>query len=350
MSVSRRDFARAGLGLAATASTAGASAPTYRMGIGTASYMQRAAADRDLAPSQRFTDTLRFLDHCRGLGAGGIQASLTSLDEKYCAQVRERAAEYGMYVEVSARLPRDGGASLEQFERTARATNAAGASVIRTVMLDGRRYETFKTLDDWREFSKESWKSLRRAEPVLRRHGVRLAIENHKDWRIDEMLDILRRIDSEWVGVTIDTGNNMSLLEDPLETARAFAPYAAAVHLKDMGLESYEGGFLLAEVAFGEGCLDLSAVVDAIRAARPEVRFTLEMITRDPLKVPCLGDDYWITMGRVPGRDLATALGSVRKNGRPLPRIGHRPPAERFRIEEDNNRACLEYAKAHLGL
>ena len=217
-------------------------------------------------------------------------------------------------------------------------------------MLGGRRYETFKTLDDWKEFARLSWQSLSRAEPVLRKHKVRLALENHKDWRIEEMLSILKRIESEWVGVTVDTGNNMSLLEDPLETARAFAPYANSVHLKDMGVERYEDGFLLAEVPFGAGCLDMQAVVETIRTARPEVRFTLEMITRDPLKVPCLREQYWITMGQVPGADLAASLEAVRSHGQPLPRVDHLAAAERFRIEEHNNQACLEYAKASLAL
>ncbi len=254
-----------------------------------------------------------------------------------------------MYIEVSSRLPLDS-EGLELFERTVRATRTAGASVIRTVMLGGRRYETFKTLADWNEFARSSWKSLTRAEPILRKHGIRLAIENHKDWRIDEMLGILKRIDSPFVGVTIDTGNNLSLLEDPLDTVRAFAPYANSVHLKDMGLESYEDGFLLSEVPFGDGCLDLKAVVESIRSVRPEVRFTLEMITRDPLKVPCLQDDYWTTMGRVPGRDLASTMRTVREKGKPLPRVSHLPPEEQIRIEEQNNRDCLEYASSHLGL
>ncbi len=255
-----------------------------------------------------------------------------------------------MYVEVSARLPQDDAGGLAQFERTVRAARAAGATVIRTVMLGGRRYETFKTLDDWQQFAKDSWKSLVRAEPVLKRHGVRLAIENHKDWRIDELLKGLERIQSEAIGVTIDTGNNLALLENPMEVARAFAPYANSVHLKDMGLEPHEDGFLLAEVPFGTGCLDLRAIVETIRAARPDVRFTLEMITRDPLHVPCLREDYWATLGRVPGRDLAATLSAVRKNGRPLPRVAQLPEAERVSTEEANNVECLKYARAHLGL
>ena len=351
MGDTRRAFLQSSLALAGVAGTAVASSgPKYRMGVGTAAYSQRGRADREIEPQQRFTETSRFLDHCHAIGAAGIQASLTDLSDEYARQVRAKAEEYGMYVEVSARLPKNDSDELEVFERTVRATKSAGASVIRTVMLGGRRYETFKTLDDWKEFTRVSWRSLRRAEPILRRHKVRLALENHKDWRIDEMLKILKRIESEWVGVTVDTGNNMSLLEDPLDTVRAFAPYATAVHLKDMGVEAYDDGFLLAEVPFGTGCLDMAAIVETIRSARPEVRFTLEMITRDPLKIPCLREQYWITMGRVPGADLAASLSAVQSHGSPLPLINQLAEEERFRIEEDNNLACLEYAKAKLEL
>ena len=91
-------------------------------------------------------------------------------------------------------------------------------------------------------------------------------------------------------------------------------------------------------------------MADAIRTLRPRVRFTLEMITRDPLKIPCLRDEYWATSGRVPGRDLAAALGNVRNRGMPLERITQRPLDERLQIEEDKNIVCLEHGKRHLGL
>ena len=75
-----------------------------------------------------------------------------------------------MDVEISARLAGDDGVSLDLFERSVKATRAAGVSVIRTVMLGGRRYETFKALEDWREFSRLSWRSVPRAGPILHKH------------------------------------------------------------------------------------------------------------------------------------------------------------------------------------
>jgi sugar phosphate isomerase/epimerase len=148
----------------------------------------------------------------------------------------------------------------------------------------------------------------------------------------------------------VDTGNNLALLEDPVEVVETLAPWAYSVHLKDMGVAEYDDGFLLAEVPFGEGILDLPKIIGILRKARPEVRFNLEMITRDPLKVPCLTPRYWATLADVPGRDLARTLALVRKSKRALPAVTSLPREQQLALEEDNVRKCLAYAGDHLGL
>jgi hypothetical protein len=70
------------------------------------------------------------------------------------------------------------GSSSTRFESEVLTAKRSGATVIRTVMLSGRRYETFKTLAEYREFKAQSWKRLQLAEPVLAKHGMRLAVEN----------------------------------------------------------------------------------------------------------------------------------------------------------------------------
>jgi sugar phosphate isomerase/epimerase len=253
-----------------------------------------------------------------------------------------------MFVEGSSSLPRNPG-DVDRFEAEIRTAQQVGATVVRTVMLGGRRYETFTAAEQFREFIDRSWKSLQLAEPVAARHGVRLAIENHKDFRVPELLAMLKRIDSPQVGVCVDTGNSMALLEDPMQVVEAYAPWAFSVHLKDMAVEPYDGGFLLAEVPLGQGILDLTKMVDVLRRARPEVQFTLEMITRDPLKIPCLSDPYWATLDDVSGRELVRTLTLVRTRAakEPLPRIDGLPSQQRLRIEDDNVRKCLAYARGH---
>ena len=95
----------------------------------------------------------------------------------------------------------------------------------------------------------DHWNWQRRS---LKKHRVAFAAETHKDHRIQERVDALRAIDSECVGACVDTGNNFALLEDPLETARALAPWAHAVHLKDQAVQPSDQGFWFGDIPLGQ--------------------------------------------------------------------------------------------------
>jgi sugar phosphate isomerase/epimerase len=297
-----------------------------------------------------FADPLRFLEFCRERGADGVQLPF-GRDPAAARNLRDAAERHGMYVEGSVRPPKDK-PDLERFAAEIQTAREAGATVVRTVMLGGRRYEVFHAPREYAAFAEQALASLRLAEPVLTRQKVTLAVENHKDFRTDELVGLLKVIASEWVGVCVDTGNSIALLERPTETAELLAPWAAACHLKDMGVEGSPDGFLLSEVPLGDGFLDLRRIVEALRKGRPAIRFSLEMITRDPLRVPCQTDEYWSTMEKVPGLDLARLLALVNKHAGkdPLPRISKLGQADQLAVEDQNVRRSLEYGRAKLGL
>jgi sugar phosphate isomerase/epimerase len=255
-----------------------------------------------------------------------------------------------MFVEGSTSLPKER-SDVERFEAALRTAGQAGARVTR-IAIGGRRYEQFSNAGQFEVFAARTFKSLQLVEPAAARQHTRLAIENHKDWRIDQMLDMLGRLGSEYVGVCVDTGNSFALLEHPMAVVEAYAPVGFSAHLKDMAVAEYEEGFLLADVPLGQGALDLSKMVEILRKANPDIRFSLEMATRDALKVPCLTDKYWATFADVPGSDLARALRYVRTNATPerLPKVNHLPLDERVKLEHDNIRQCLAFAKEYLSL
>ncbi len=321
-----------------------------RLGIADFSYNIRLRAERTGRMKGKLADPLNFLDHCHKIGAGGIQMNIGIRDEDYTRKLLEKAQNYDMFIEGSASLPRDM-SGVEKFDATVRTAKQSGAKVVR-IAIGGRRYEQFSKADEFKAFAKCTWKSLQLAEPVAARHRMRLAIENHKDWRINQMLDMLRRIGSGYVGVCVDTGNSFALLEDPMEVVQAYAPFAFSVHLKDMAVAEYEDGFLLADVPLGQGLLDLPRMVRILRKTRPEIQFSLEMATRDPLKVPCLTKKYWATFADVPGSDLARTLRYVRANASPqlLPKVNHLPLDDLVELEEANIKKCLAFAKEHLNL
>lgn len=290
-----------------------------------------------------------LLEYCHTLGASGVEAPLGSPDPAQLRSLRERAEKLGMELEIWASLPEQDPSA---FERTVTAARQAGAARLRAFCLGGRRYEVFRSLDDWKRFAADSRDRLRRAVPILEKHRMPLGLENHKDWTAGEMLALMQEFGGEYLGVCLDTGNNIALLDDTAELVEQLAPYTVSVHLKDMAVEEYEEGFLLADVPFGDGMLDLRRIVETVRKARPRASFIVEMMTRSPLRIPCLTPGYWITFPHRGGEFLARTLRMVRANRppKPLARVESLTPAARARLEEDNVRLCLAYARERLGL
>jgi len=291
-----------------------------------------------------------FLEYCHSLGAGGIQTGLDSLDPGYLDKLRRHTAELGMYLEVIVTLPQNDGVA--DFERHVAAARQAGAVCLRSACLNGRRYENFTSLDQWKSFVAESRQRIALALPVLEKFRMPLGLENHKDWTADEMVALIKRHSSEFLGVCLDTGNNISLLDEPMDLVAKLAPLAVTTHFKNVGVKEYPDGFLLSEVPLGQGILNLVQVVDIIRKARPQARLNLEMITRDPLQVPCLTDAYWVTFPERNGEYLARTLRLVRDHplAGPLPHVSGLDEAKRRQREEDNVKQCLAYARDQLGL
>jgi len=321
-----------------------------RFGVAHASYMMRAFRNIPSEIYPPFENSMDFIEHCADLGFGGVQAGIRGWDKKFSKKVRKRAEKLNIYLEGQVGLPKSD-TDVERFENEVVAAKEAGVTIFRTACLSGRRYETFDSMKAFQEFKKNSIASLELAEPVVRKHKIKLAVENHKDWRIDEMIAILDGIGSEWVGVTLDTGNNISLLEDPMEVVKALAPYSFSVHLKDMAVKEYEDGFLLAEVNLGEGYLDIAGMISEIRRQNPGIRFNLEMITRDPLKIPCLTEKYWATFDQISAKELGLYLHKIRtqKTEEALPLISDKSSDERLALEVENNKISLTTAKQKYG-
>jgi 3-oxoisoapionate decarboxylase len=148
----------------------------------------------------------------------------------------------------------------------------------------------------------------------------------------------------------VDVGNNFTLLEEPLEVVRSFTPWAFTVHLKDQAVHEYAEGFLYGDAALGRGFLPIEEMVRLLRQARPDVTFNLEVITRDPLKVPVLTPGFWATLPDVPARDLARTLQIVKAKAAPAPltTVTTLPLEEQLALEQNNIEQSLTYARERL--
>jgi sugar phosphate isomerase/epimerase len=120
---------------------------------------------------------------------------------------------------------------------------------------------------------------LKKLLPAAEDHGIVMAIENHIDLTADEMVDLITSLDSPWLGVCLDTGNNLRLHEDPLVVAKKLAPFARATHMKDLWVRRGDPKDFAfwPSVPLGRGLVDIAAVVGILRKARYKGLLAIEV-------------------------------------------------------------------------
>lgn len=295
-------------------------------------------------------DPVRYLEYCRSLGAGGVQTAVRTDLPRFKAKLEE----LGMFYEGEAALPHHPDDDLSAFEQSMLQAKELGANCVRAVSRQppggNRRYETFATYEDYRAWQAQADAVVEKVMPIVDRIGVGLALENHKDRTSEEHLAVLERYSSEHLGALIDPGNNMSLMEDPVETIERLGPYAMANSMKDMGVAPYAEGFLLSEVRFDTGINDQAALFEMMRRHNPRINFVQEIITRDPLQVPILTPGYWNSLPGFKAEDVARFMANVREKAQTLPVVSGLTPAQQLQAEEDNNRHTFQWAIQKYGV
>ena len=344
--MNRRSFtALTALAAGRTLVAGAAPAAGSQVGLCTFSCKNQWEAARKDPSAAPFRDAPSFYDYARSLGGDGVQTSVRGLTMEQARALRAHVERTGGYYEGDVRLPKTD-ADLADFDKEVRLTKEAGAKCARVILMGGRRYEVFETLDEFTAYRADGLRRLQLAEPIARKHGLVLAMENHKDFLVPEQLELLQQIDSEWLRILVDTGNNIAMCEDPYEVIDALAPYAVSCHLKDIAVQPSDDGFLLSEVPFGTGFLDLKRIVRTLATANSAIDFHVEMATRDPLSVPCKTDGYWAVFPERRGADLQRTLAMVAANPpkQPPPTLSGLSTPQILVAEEANNRACFQWA------
>ncbi|MEI9921612.1 MAG: sugar phosphate isomerase/epimerase family protein [Bacteroidota bacterium] len=290
-----------------------------------------------------FATALDLLQHTADIGAGGIQVVVNGWDTDFAKKVRDQREKLGLYLEGSISMPSKP-EEVAAFEQTVINAKEAGATVLRTVTSSGRRYEAYHSAGEVEDFQKKALESIRWAEPILKKHKVKLAVENHKDWTASELAAAMKSISSEHVGVTLDFGNSTALLEQPMDVINTLVPYVVSTHVKDMAVEEYSDGFLLSEVPLGKGFVDLDKAFALCIKQNPKVNFSLEMITRDPLKIPYRTNEYKAV---VPAKQIDINTLKKKQAMNP-PYVSQLSDEEKLAVEEKNIIECLDYSKKKL--
>ena len=91
-------------------------------------------------------------------------------------------------------------------------------------------------------------------------------------------------------------------------------------------------------------------IAATVKRYNPKINFSLEMMARNPLKVPCLTDKYWATFPQRSGRYLARALNWVKKHSQKLHNMDSMSQQRKAEFEQENFRTSIAYARDQLGM
>jgi sugar phosphate isomerase/epimerase len=242
-----------------------------------------------------------YLRVAEELGLAGVHFAdlrhFGSLESAYLAALRGKAEAAGLYIELGT-----GGTDPGHLREALQAAKTLGSPVLRT-FVGGFRWHSEIT---GAELVSQAARNLREVTPAAEELGVRIAIENHLDLMTEELLDLVRAVGSDHVGVCLDTGNGLGLLEDPVASAEALAPHTFTTHLKEFRAVLRREGLVLRGAPLGQGDVPNADIVPILRQLNPlgdalalNVETALERVT-----VPVFAPSFSDQLGDLGPRDL----------------------------------------------
>ena len=148
------------------------------------------------------------------------------------------------------------------------------------------------------------------AVKVAEEYDVKLAVENHIDYTSDECVELLDRVGSPYLGLNLDTGNFLRLLDDPVEGAKKLADRVYATHIKDLkpvkGLDAREWYFF-SSTPVGDGLVDNQKLAQILYDANYQGFLAVET---DSLHPDYENQEHWAVEQSV--KELKRIAASVR--------------------------------------
>lgn len=278
-----------------------------------------------------------LMDAAVRFGLSGVEFPPASTSAEYVDAMRDALASRGLSVVTDYMVIVEG--DCERFGEFLRASARLGAKVARAIMSTILCGDRRKLAGGWDARLIAVAQRLREVLPLAQDLGLCVALENHQDAttadfiRLHEMSGM-----SPAFGVTLDTGNPLSVGEAPLEAARKLAPLIRHVHLKDYTIHFAPEGYRLVRCAAGDGVIDFPAILDIVGLNGHDVTPGIEIAAQPTRTVPILETGWWTCYPRRDAHELAAALKVLWSSGRPA----HEPYSSAWERGENSETVAAE--------
>lgn len=220
-------------------------------------------------------DVFGFIRKTAELGLDGVMLNiipwpgrehicvLESFEPEYLARVKAEIQKYNLFAEVDTNST-----DPEHLTKIVKVAHEIGADVIRTY-ISCNKFEP--------EMLERAANDLKKLVPILKKYRIKIALENHEFETSDEIIKIIKEVDSVWVKVTCDIGNGMMTWEDPIDTVKKLAPYAHTTHFKDHIIVQDGDEYRVCGVPIGEGNINVDECFRILVEESSLTRINIEM-------------------------------------------------------------------------
>jgi 3-oxoisoapionate decarboxylase len=150
--------------------------------------------------------------------------------------------------------------------------------------------------------------------------GVKLAVENHGgDLQAREMKMMIEAVGRDVMGVCLDSGNPVWMLEDPHMTLETLIPYAETCHVRDSAVWKVPEGIAVRWVNMGDGNVDIDGWIKKFIQAKPGLPIIFEnLVSANPRVHAVYDPKFWDNWRRMPASEFSRFVALAEK-GTPKP-------------------------------
>ncbi len=303
--------------------TAAAAVQASRPGAPGTPAVELGSIDGSVGGNQ-FTPT-QFLDY---LGSIKLTWAMISLplavleDEAAIRQVRDHADRLGIKLQLahgsvcpSSRSFNAQNGTLEvQVSRALKASQIFGATCMRCILGgDPERPQIEMHIDNM-------VKAIQGLRSRIVDSGVKLAVENHGgDLQAREMKMMVDAVGRDVMGVCLDSGNPVWMLEDPHMTLETLISYAETSHVRDSAVWKVPEGIAVRWVNMGDGNVDIDGWIRKFIQAKPGMPIIFENLVSARPRIHAVYDPkFWDNWRKMPASEFSRFV-TLADKGTPKP-------------------------------
>jgi sugar phosphate isomerase/epimerase len=176
--------------------------------------------------------------------------------------------------------------------------------------------------------------------------GVKLAVENHGgDLQAREMKMMIEAVGRDVMGVCLDSGNPVWMLEDPHMTLETLIPYAETCHVRDSAVWKVPDGIAVRWVNMGEGNVDIDGWIRKFIQAKPGLPIIFEnLVSANPRVHAVYDPKFWDNWRHMPASEFSRFVAIAEKG---TPKLATPRPADKTAGQQriEDLETCVRYTR-----